>query len=593
MICSSQRGTCLIGLSLFAVVVGFAVPGRANEIWIAPTFQQDVGGLGVASSVVWPVTPIGIVRLAWSVPADLQTFTSAKVVVIPGSPGGAATLNVLICPAQNNAAAAAGCVGPFQQGFTGVPSQLAEIEIGGLIATHLGTPGSTYLAVLAYTTPTTTTDHIVGLRFAYTPIASAGSATLGSNTFTGTQSAPSFSGSFIGDGSGLTNLPGLSNTGVTPGSYGGSLAEPVFTVDAKGRLTAAATVPLPIGNTNGTVAAGDDPRLSDARAPLPGSPSYIQNGTAAQAGSFNISGNGTIGGTLDLGGNVTKGGLLFLHAVGTDNAFLGGRSGNLTLTGTDNVATGFESLELLTSGNFNTAVGSGALGELSTGNSNTAVGASALFRNTAGLNNTAVGSLALSFSTGSNNVGIGYLAGTSNPFGNSTGSNNIYLGANVVGVFGESNAMYLGNVGTQTKTYIAGVRGATTLNNDAIPVMIDSAGQLGTISSSKRFKEDIRDIGDLSRRVFDLRPVTFRYVKPYANDTKPRQFGLVAEEVAAAFPELAVRGADGQIETVHYETLSVLLLNEVQRQERTLIEQRQRIDALERRLDDLLRTPPR
>jgi predicted RNase H-like nuclease (RuvC/YqgF family) len=61
------------------------------------------------------------------------------------------------------------------------------------------------------------------------------------------------------------------------------------------------------------------------------------------------------------------------------------------------------------------------------------------------------------------------------------------------------------------------------------------------------------------------------------------------------FPELAVVNADGQPETVKYQDLSVLLLNEVQRQQATierqareLDEERRRVDALERRMEQLL-----
>jgi hypothetical protein len=112
--------------------------------------------------------------------------------------------------------------------------------------------------------------------------------------------------------------------------------------------------------------------------------------------------------------------------------------------------------------------------------------------------------------------------------------------------------------------------------------MVDSTGQLGTISSSRRFKEDIRDMADASQAIMRLRPVTFRYAWPYTNGSKPIQFGLVAEEVAEVFPELAVKTPDGAIETVHYETLNVLLLNELQKQQK-------RIDALEQRIEELLK----
>jgi hypothetical protein len=49
---------------------------------------------------------------------------------------------------------------------------------------------------------------------------------------------------------------------------------------------------------------------------------------------------------------------------------------------------------------------------------------------------------------------------------------------------------------------IAGVRGITTVNPDATTVMIDSAGQLGTVASSRRYKEDIHDMADASQRLF-------------------------------------------------------------------------------------------
>ena len=76
--------------------------------------------------------------------------------------------------------------------------------------------------------------------------------------------------------------------------------------------------------------------------------------------------------------------------------------------------------------------------------------------------------------------------------------------------------------------------------------------------------------------------MTFRYTQVYGDGSKPAQFGLIAEEVAEVFPELAVRGDDGQVETVHYEKLSVLLLNELQRQERRMREVLDRLAVLEK-----------
>jgi hypothetical protein len=112
-----------------------------------------------------------------------------------------------------------------------------------------------------------------------------------------------------------------------------------------------------------------------------------------------------------------------------------------------------------------------------TGRGNTAIGYFALSRNLAGNENTAVGLSALEdLNGGIRNTAVGKRAGRLS----TTGSDNIYLGAEVPGAAGESNTMYLGRLGTQTRTFIAGVRGITTGVNDAVPVMIDSNGQLGT-----------------------------------------------------------------------------------------------------------------
>src|SRR5260221_7470863 len=153
---SGHRCSQIVRALVVAIVVlVFVPPVRADEIWVAASSQQDLGGLEIASNTFWPVTPIGAVRLAWAIPNNLQTFQSAKVALIPSSPAGAATLNVLVCAAQNGNPVAGTCAGPFPQPFTGVANQLVEVEIGPAIASRVGTPGANYLAVLAYTTPTT------------------------------------------------------------------------------------------------------------------------------------------------------------------------------------------------------------------------------------------------------------------------------------------------------------------------------------------------------------------------------------------------------------------------------------------------------
>jgi hypothetical protein len=103
----------------------------------------------------------------------------------------------------------------------------------------------------------------------------------------------------------------------------------------------------------------------------------------------------------------------------------------------------------------------------------------------------------------------------------------------------------------------------TTGNANAIPVLIDSAGQLGTVSSSRRFKEEIRDMGEATERLLELRPVTFRYKPEVQSGERPIEYGLIAEEVAEVFPDLVVYDEDGRPFTVKYHLLSSMLLNEL------------------------------
>jgi len=147
-----------------------------------------------------------------------------------------------------------------------------------------------------------------------------------------------------------------------------------------------------------------------------------------------------------------------------------------------------------------------------------------------------------------------------------TGNNNIAIGN--YGVAAEGATIRIGTAGTQTKAFIAGIRGKTTVNANAIPVLIDSAGQLGTVSSSRRFRKDIADMGDLTERLLELRPVVFRYKQeqklPNGGEV-PLEYGLIAEEVAEIFPDLVVYDEEGKPFTVKYHLLSSMLLNELKK----------------------------
>lgn len=197
--------------------------------------------------------------------------------------------------------------------------------------------------------------------------------------------------------------------------------------------------------------------------------------------------------------------------------------------------------------NGNTNLGISSLGANTTGINNTAIGFQTLNANTTGANNTALGFNALpDVTSGLDNIAIGFNAGT----GLTTGSTNIYIGA-VALTAGESNV-----------TRISGIRGATTGVADAVAVLIDSTGQLGTINSSKAVKHNIQSMNDVSANIYDLNPVTFVYNSDASETT---QYGLIAEEVADVFPGIVVRNANGQPETVQYHVLPILTLNELQK----------------------------
>jgi uncharacterized coiled-coil protein SlyX len=279
---------------------------------------------------------------------------------------------------------------------------------------------------------------------------------------------------------------------------------------------------------------------------------------------------------------------LFLNTTGPANTAMGWGALESNDTGGDNTAIGVSALGSNTGGSHNTAVGGGALfsnasddnaavgfGALrsnSAGFFNTATGSGALQGNDIGAGNTAVGYFALHNNiTGSGNIAIGVGSGT-----NITGGdNNIYIGN--VGLAGDSSTTRIGIAKTTQRTFIDGIRGVTTGFNDAVNVVIDSAGQLGTISSSLRFKTEIKPMDNASGSILALKPVTFRYKTQ--KDAKP-QFGLIAEEVAEVNPDLVVRDENGEIYTVRYDAVNAMLLNEFLKEHKRVENQQATITEL-------------
>ena len=142
-----------------------------------------------------------------------------------------------------------------------------------------------------------------------------------------------------------------------------------------------------------------------------------------------------------------------------------------------------------------------------------------------------------------------------------TGDSNIAIGNR--GVAGESNTIRIGAADAHTRAFVAGIFGVTVAGGSML--FVNSDGQLGTVSSSRRVKEDIRDMGGTTSRLLELRPVIFRYKQEVQSGERPLEYGLIAEEVAEIFPELVVYDEEGQPFTVKYHVLSSMLLNELQK----------------------------
>jgi hypothetical protein len=293
--------------------------------------------------------------------------------------------------------------------------------------------------------------------------------------------------------------------------------------------------------------------------------------------------------TLTSGGYNTAIGLFSLRAVTTGSYNTGVGTGTLLLnsvdnntavgagallnniTGPNNTATGVIALFGNTVGTANTADGVQALGNNTIGNGNTAGGVVALVSNTSGNNNTAYGLQAmLNNSTGSNNIALGVNAGN-----NVTGADNVIC----IGTAGldVSNSCFIGQIYSNVQPIVG---------TDPDSVTVTSSGRLGRGNvSSRRYKHDIKLMDKASEGLYALKPVTFRYNKEY-DATQTLAFGLIAEEVAEVYPDLVGRNSKAEPESVRYEQINAMLLNEFLKEHRAMQEQQKEIDTLRAELKD-------
>jgi hypothetical protein len=292
--------------------------------------------------------------------------------------------------------------------------------------------------------------------------------------------------------------------------------------------------------------------------------------TGAAALLFNTTGfgNTAVGATALLnnteGENNTATGseALFSNTTADFNTAIGSAALYFNTEGEQNAATGTAALYHNTEGHANTANGFSALFSNTIGGGNTAIGYRALGENTEGDLNTAVGINALgNNTTGSFNTVIGRAAGAS-----ITGDANVCIGEGVQGVADVDNTTWIRNV------Y------ASVANSRQ--VYVNSDNKIGTLASSRRYKDEIRPMAKASEAILSLRPVSFRYKKE-VDPTRCLSFGLIAEEVAHIDPDLVTPDPNGKPETVRYEAVNAMLLNE-------FLKEHQKVEKLEATVSSLV-----
>jgi septal ring factor EnvC (AmiA/AmiB activator) len=156
---------------------------------------------------------------------------------------------------------------------------------------------------------------------------------------------------------------------------------------------------------------------------------------------------------------------------------------------------------------------------------------------------------------------VGFLAGNDV----TTADNVICIGTDIQGQ-NVSNSCFIGNIFNQVSA-------------SGVPVLVNANHKLGTTTSSKRFKQDIKPTGTASEALYELTPVTFRYKKEI-DPAGTSQFGLLAEEVEKVHADLVVYDKEGKPYSVRYDQVNAMLLNEFLKEHRKNEEQQATITQL-------------
>jgi hypothetical protein len=346
-----------------------------------------------------------------------------------------------------------------------------------------------------------------------------------------------------------------------------------------------------------------DGRMTDARTPIGGSASYVQNRASQQASTnFNISGDGTAGGTIS--GNLVNattqyniGGGRVLGVNGTDNLFAGIAAGRINTTGNYNSFVGGRAGFSNTTGSFNSFFGRDAGFSNTTGIENSFVGLDVGLNNTTGVDNSFVGSQTGYFNTtGFDNSFVGAFAGS----GNTTGSSNTIIGYD--GDVGSPNltfatALGAGAVVSTSNTIALGrpdgsdfvlVPGFLTIPNLAVAgstqLCRNSFNRVGTCSSSLRYKTDLAPYRSGLSVINRLRPISFTW-----KDGGMRDLGFGAEDVEQIDPLLVTYNKEGEVEGVKYDRINVVLVNALKEQQQQIQAQQRKNEEQQRQIESLKR----
>ena len=292
-------------------------------------------------------------------------------------------------------------------------------------------------------------------------------------------------------------------------------------------------------------------------------------------GSFNTAlGTGAL--LLNNGDSNTATGAaaLLLNTTGHDNTAAGVNALASNTTGPTNTAMGVGALSSNTFGGGSTAVGYQALASQTGRGGSTAIGSTALASQTDGEANTATGAAALESTTGSGNTANGFTA-----LRDSTGNDNTALGAGAGGnVTTASNVICIGagvfGANVDNSCYIGNIFGSTSANG--VGVLVNSNGRLGTMTSSARYKNEIKPMAKASEALFSLTPVTFRYKKEI-DSAGIQQLGLIAEDVEKVNPDLIVRDKEGKPYSVRYDQVNAMLLNEFLKEHKAFVEEQRKV----------------